>query len=95
VRAYDYVVIDLASTLSEDVIPILDLSELVCLVLSPDVGSVAQGRQSVTYLQSHHFSRDAMKLVLNRYSNKMPFPPRPSRRTWAFPSRSTSRSTRS
>jgi len=75
VRAYDYVVIDLASTLSEDVIPILDLSELVCLVLSPDVGSVAQGRQSVTYLQSHHFSRDAMKLVLNRYSNKMPFPP--------------------
>ncbi len=75
VRAYDYVVIDLASTLSEDVIPILDLSELICLVVSPDVGSVAQGRQSVTYLQSHHFSRDAMKLVLNRYSNKMPFPP--------------------
>ncbi|HLE71000.1 MAG TPA: ATPase, T2SS/T4P/T4SS family [Vicinamibacteria bacterium] len=75
VRAYDYVVIDLASTLSEDVVPILDLSELVCLVLSPDVGSVAQGRQSVTYLQSHHFSRDAMRLVLNRYSNKMPFPP--------------------
>ena len=75
VRAYDYVVIDLASTLSESVVPILDLSELVCLVLSPDVGSVAQGRQSVTYLQSHHFSRDAMKLVLNRYSNRMPFPP--------------------
>ncbi len=75
VRAYDYVVIDLASTLSEDVVPILDLSELVCLVLSPDVGSVAQGRQSVTYLQSHHFSRDAMRLVLNRYSTKMPFPP--------------------
>jgi septum site-determining protein MinD len=75
VRAYDYVVIDLASTLSEDVVPILDLSELVCLVLSPDVGSVAQGRQSVTYLQSHHFSRDAMRLVLNRYSAKMPFPP--------------------
>ncbi len=75
VRAYDYVVIDLASTLSEDVVPILDLSELICLVLSPDVGSVAQGRQSVTYLQSHHFSRDAMRLVLNRYSAKMPFPP--------------------
>jgi septum site-determining protein MinD len=75
VRGYDYVVVDLASTLSEDVVPILDLSELVCLVVSPDVGSVAQGRQSVTYLQSHHFSREAMRLVLNRYSNKMPFPP--------------------
>jgi septum site-determining protein MinD len=75
VRAYDYVVIDLASTLSEAVVPILDLSELVCPVVSPDVGSVAQARQSVTYLQSHHFSREAMRLVLNRYSNKMPFPP--------------------
>jgi septum site-determining protein MinD len=75
VRAYDYVVIDLASMLSENVVPILDLSELVCLVVSPDVGSVAQGRQSVTYLQSHHFSRETMRLVLNRYSNKMPFPP--------------------
>ncbi len=75
VRAYDYVVIDLASTLSEAVVPILDMSELVCPVVSPDVGSVAQGRQSVMYLQSHHFSRDAMRLVLNRYSNKMPFPP--------------------
>ncbi len=74
-RAYDYVVIDLASTLSEAVVPILDMSELVCPVVSPDVGSVAQGRQSVTYLQSHHFSRDAMRLILNRYSNKMPFPP--------------------
>jgi septum site-determining protein MinD len=75
IRAYDYVVIDLASTLSESIVPILDLSEMVCLVVSPDVGSVAQGRQSVTYLQSHHFSRDSMRMVLNRYSNKMPFPP--------------------
>ncbi|MGH9336693.1 MAG: ATPase, T2SS/T4P/T4SS family, partial [Vicinamibacteria bacterium] len=75
VRAYDYVVIDLASTLSAGVVPVLDLCELVCLVVSPDVGSVAQGRQSLTYLQSYHFSRDMMRLVLNRYSNKMPFPP--------------------
>jgi septum site-determining protein MinD len=75
VRAYDYVVIDLASTLSSEVIPILDLSEIVCLVVAPDVGSVAQARQAVTYLQSYHFSREMMRLVLNRYSNKMPFPP--------------------
>jgi septum site-determining protein MinD len=75
VRAYDYVVIDLASTLSQDVVPLLDASEIVCLVVSPDVGSVAQGRQSIMYLQSHHFSREAMRLLLNRYSNKMPFPP--------------------
>jgi septum site-determining protein MinD len=75
VRAYDYVVIDLASTLSSEVVPILDLSELVCLVVVPDVGSVAQARNAVTYLQSYHFSREMMRLVLNRYSNKMPFPP--------------------
>ncbi len=74
-RAYDYVVIDLASTLSEDVIQILDASALVCLVVTPDVGSVTQGYRAVEYLQSYHFSRDMMRLVLNRYGTQMRFPP--------------------
>ena len=74
-RAYDYVVIDLASTISEDVIPILDSSALVCLVVTPDVGSVTQGYRAVEYLQSYHFSRDTMRLVLNRYGAQMRFPP--------------------
>ena len=74
-RAYDYVVIDLASTLSEDVIQILDSSALVCLVVTPDVGSVTQGYRAVEYLQSYHFSRDMMRLVLNRYATQMRFPP--------------------
>ena len=74
-RAYDYVVIDLASTVSEDVIPILDASALVCLVVTPDVGSVTQGYRAVEYLQSYHFSRDMMRLVLNRYGTQMRFPP--------------------
>lgn len=73
-RAFDYVVIDLA-TVSEDVVPLLDQSALVCLVVTPDVGSVTQGHRAVEYLQSHHFSRDMMKLVLNRYAAEMRFPP--------------------
>ncbi len=74
-RAYDYVVIDLASTISKDIIPILDASALVCLVVTPDVGSVTQGHRAVEYLQSYHFSRDMMRLVLNRYAAQMRFPP--------------------
>ena len=74
-RAYDYVVIDLASTISKDVIQILDSSSLVCLVVTPDVGSVTQGYRAVEYLQSYHFSRDMMRLVLNRYGTQMRFPP--------------------
>jgi septum site-determining protein MinD len=74
-RAYDYVVIDLAATISKDVIPILDLSALVCLVVTPDVGSVTQGHRAVEYLQSYHFSRGMMRLVLNRYAAQMRFPP--------------------
>ncbi|GMR23053.1 MAG: hypothetical protein BMS9Abin37_1447 [Acidobacteriota bacterium] len=74
-RAYDYVVIDLAATISNDIIPILDSSALVCLVVTPDVGSVTQGYRAVEYLQSYHFSRDMMRLVLNRYGTQMRFPP--------------------
>ncbi len=75
IRAYDYVVINLAAPLSADVVPFLELSALICLVVAPDVGSVSQGKQALTYLQSCHFSRETMRLVLNHYSNQMPFPP--------------------
>jgi len=74
-RAYDYVVIDLASTLSEHTVPVLDQSSRLYLVVTPDVGAVTQGHRMVEYLQSYHFSRDAMRLVLNRFGNNMRFPP--------------------
>ena len=75
VRAYDFVVIDMGSSLTEHSIPILDLSDLILMVIAPDVASVAQGRSAVEYLQTYHFSREMMRLVLNRYSDEMPFPP--------------------
>ena len=74
-RAYDYVVIDLGSNVSADSIPILDLSAAVCVVVTPEVASLTQARRAVEYLQSYHFSRDMMRLVLNRYGTRMAFPP--------------------
>ncbi len=74
-RAYDYVVVDLGSIVSADSIPILDLSAAVCVVVTPEVASVTQARRAIEYLQSYHFSRDMMRLVLNRYGTRMAFPP--------------------
>jgi pilus assembly protein CpaF len=74
-RAYDYVVVDLGSIGSSDSIPILDLSAAVCVVVTPDVASVTQAQRAVEYLRSYHFSRDMMRLVLNRYGSRMTFPP--------------------
>ncbi len=75
IRAYDYVVIDMGTAFVEESVPILDLCDLMCLLMVPDVASVDQARKAVEYLQSYHFSREMMRLVLNRYSNRMPFPP--------------------
>ena len=75
VRAFDYVVIDVPTGVSKDVIPVLDQSALICLVINPDVGSVTQGNRAVEYLQSYHFSREMMRLCLNRYAAQMSFPP--------------------
>jgi len=85
VRAYDYVVVDLPTRMSEEVVPVLDASALVCLVVTPDVGSVTQGQRGVEYLQSHHFSREMMRLVLNRYSSQMRFPPETVEETVGLP----------
>ncbi|MGH9459998.1 MAG: ATPase, T2SS/T4P/T4SS family [Vicinamibacteria bacterium] len=74
-RAYDFVVLDVSSQLPLSEVDIFELSSAIGLVMTPDVSSLTQTQSAIHYLQSLHHSRDRMRLVLNRYSRKMPFSP--------------------
>jgi septum site-determining protein MinD len=72
-RAYDFVVLDVSAPLAASEIDFFDLSSLIALVLTPEVSSLTQVQRSIDYLQSFHHSRERMRLILNRYTRKMPF----------------------
>jgi len=74
-QAYDFLVIDVGGGIHEAAVDFFDQSDLISLVMTPEVSSLTQTKRAVDYLQSFHFPRDMMRLVLNRYSNKIPFPP--------------------
>ncbi|MCI0410442.1 MAG: P-loop NTPase, partial [Acidobacteria bacterium] len=74
-QAYDFLVIDVGGGIHEGAVDFFDQSDLISLVMTPEVSSLTQTKRAVDYLQSFHFPRDMMRLVLNRYSNRIPFPP--------------------
>ncbi len=66
VQAYDYVVIDVGKSFNEVLIGILDMSNLILLVATPDILAVYQIRWGLEVLQSQHFPVKMIKLILNR-----------------------------
>ncbi len=64
--AYDYIVIDAGSEFSPVTITVLDASEVVLLVLTPDIFSIKQCTKSLEVFRGLHFSSESMKLILNR-----------------------------
>ncbi len=67
---YDYIVIDAGTAFSETVITILDHSNLILLVATPDILAVYQARWTLDVLQSLHFPLKMVKLILNRSESK-------------------------
>ncbi len=68
--AYDYVVIDTGKTVSETLVTILDHSNLIFLVATPDILAVYQTRWALDILQSMHFPLKMIKLILNRSESR-------------------------
>lgn len=68
--AYDYLIIDGGNTFSETLITILDYSNLIFLISTPDIVSVYQARWALDVLQSLHFPAKMVKLILNRSESR-------------------------
>ncbi len=69
-QAYDYIVIDAGKAFSETLITVLDYSNLIFLVATPDILAVYQIRWAMEVLQSLHFPLKMVKLILNRAESR-------------------------
>jgi len=67
---YDYIIVDGGSSFSENFISILDCSNLILLVSTPDILAVYQVKTSMDILQSLHFPLKMVRLILNRAESR-------------------------
>jgi septum site-determining protein MinD len=67
---YDYIIVDGGSTFSEIFISILDSSNLILLVSTPDILAVYQVKSSMEILQNLHFPLKMVRLILNRAESR-------------------------
>ncbi len=67
---YEYIIVDGGSTFSEIFISILDSSNLILLVSTPDILAVYQVKTSMDILQSMHFPLKMVRLILNRAESR-------------------------
>ncbi len=67
---YEYIIVDGGSTFSETFISILDSSNLILLVGTPDILAVYQVKTSLEILQSLHFPVKMVRLILNRAESR-------------------------
>jgi len=67
---YEYIIVDGGSTFSEIFISILDCSNLILLVGTPDILAVYQVKTSLEILQSLHFPLKMVRLILNRAESR-------------------------
>lgn len=63
---YDFIIVDLGVSFNELVITVLDNSDAILLLATPDVLAVYQLAWCIKTLQEMHFSLKTVKLVLNR-----------------------------
>jgi pilus assembly protein CpaF len=68
--AYDYVIVDAGKSFSETLITVLDFSQLILLVATPDILAVYQIKWSLEVLQSLQFPLKMVKLILNRSESR-------------------------
>ncbi|GAH08614.1 unnamed protein product, partial [marine sediment metagenome] len=67
---YEFIVVDAGSSFTDILIYLLDNSNLILLVGTPDVLSVYQTEWSIDAMESLHFPLNMVKLVLNRAESR-------------------------
>jgi len=67
---YEYIIVDAGSAFSETLISVLDSSNLILLVATPDILAVYQVKATLDIIQSLHYPLKMVKLVLNRAESR-------------------------
>lgn len=63
---YDYIVVDFGRSLSRITLPVLEISDLILTIVSPDVMAVALTRASLNYMAAANISQTRIALIQNR-----------------------------
>lgn len=67
---YDFIIVDAGNSFSETMITVLDQSNLILVVATPDILAVYQMKYCIELLQSLHYPLKMIKLVLNRAESR-------------------------
>lgn len=70
VNFYDYIIVDADKMFSETLISVLDNTNLILLVTTPDILAVYQAKKSLEILQSLHFPLKMSKIIVNRAESR-------------------------
>ena len=70
VSQYEYIIVDGGSVFSEIFISVLDCSNLILLVGTPDILAVYQVKTGLDILQNLHFPLKMVRLILNRAESR-------------------------
>lgn len=64
---YDYVIMDIGSTLNASSVKALDHADLICVVLQETLPFIRDSKRFIHTLQSLGYTKDKVHLILNRY----------------------------
>jgi len=70
IQGYDYIIIDAGKAFNETLLTVLDYSNAIFLVGTPDVLAVYQLKWCIEMLQSLHFPLKMVKVILNRAESR-------------------------
>ena len=65
-QVYDYIIVDAGNSFSETLLSVLDHSNIILLVVTPDILAVYQVKWCIELLQSLHYPLKMVRLILNR-----------------------------
>ncbi len=68
--SYDYIIVDAGKSFNETLVTVLDFSNLVFLIATPDILAVYQVKWCLDVLQSLQFPLKMIKLILNRSESR-------------------------
>jgi len=67
---YDFIIVDAGKSFSETLLTVLDHSNLILLVVTPDILAVYQVKWCLELLQNMHFPLKMVRLILNRAESR-------------------------
>ncbi len=67
---YDYVLLDCAASFEETLLAVIDCSDRVFLIATPEIGAIRDLSRYVDALVRSEQTTDKLRLVMNRYSSK-------------------------